>query len=93
MKITLKNEQEIEVTRLSEMLDENNRSLSINMTTDDSIDDVKALLEGNTGKITVRRYGKDVVFDGYESINSIMRDITDQNDSVHITLNKSGSAE
>lgn len=93
MKIILKNEQEIEVTRLSEMLDENNRSLSINMATDDSIDNVKALLEGNTGKITVHRYGKDVVFEGYESINSIMRDITDQNDNVHITLNKAGAAE
>lgn len=88
MKIILQNNQEVEVTRISEMLENDDWRLSISFSTDETLDSLKSLFEDNTETIKIQQYGKERVFEGYRCIQSLMRDISDYGDQVHITLSK-----
>lgn len=89
MKLTLANNESIEVKRLNNSINDANTQLDITIEEVLDINEIKSLFENNTKTIKVTKDdNSEVLFEGYENISIVSRDISDFDDVVRITLTK-----
>lgn len=89
MKLTLANNESIEVKRLNNSINDANTQLDITIEEVLDINEIKTLFENNTKTIKVTKDdNSEVLFEGYENISIVSRDISDFDDVVRITLTK-----
>lgn len=89
MKLTLANNESIEVKRLNNSINDANTQLDITIEEVLDINEIKSLFENNAKTIKVTKDdNSEVLFEGYENISIVSRDISDFDDVVRITLTK-----
>ena len=89
MKLTLANNESIEIERLNNSVTDTKTQIDITIEQLVDINEIKTLFTGNTETITLEKDDNStVVFKGYEKISLVSRDISDFADVIRITLTK-----
>lgn len=88
MKLILTDGKTVEVSRVNESMNGGTHQLHIDLSSDNSIDELNEAFDGNSETLTLKKESdnKETTFVGYTNILSIARDITEYSDTLRITL-------